>query len=56
MVLEGALYFEVDTRVVCVGKGEVIAIPSMVPHAVFTRDQVVKAVYAWSPVMEGYKN
>ncbi len=55
MVLEGELYFEVDTRVIGVGKGEVIAIPSMAPHAVFTKDKPVKAVDAWSPVMERYK-
>lgn len=55
MVLEGALYFEVDTGVICVGPGEVIAIPSMAPHAVFTRDEPVKAVDAWSPVMESYQ-
>jgi quercetin dioxygenase-like cupin family protein len=55
MVLEGDLYFEVDTRVLCVGAGEVIAIPSSVPHAVFTKDKPVKAVDAWSPVMEMYK-
>ena len=55
MVLEGTLYFEVDTRIIGVGPGEVIAIPSMVPHAVFTKDTPVKAVDAWSPVMETYK-
>ena len=55
MVLDGTLYFEVDTRVIGVGPGEVIAIPSMAPHAVFTKDRPVKAVDAWSPVMETYK-
>ncbi len=55
LVLEGTLYFEVDTRVVRVGRGEVIAIPSWVPHAVFTKGEAVKAVDAWSPVMERYR-
>ncbi len=55
MVLEGVLYFEVDTRVVGVGRGEVIAIPAWVPHAVFTKDEPVKAVDAWSPVMAQYE-
>ena len=55
MVLDGELFFEVDTRVIGVGPGEVIALPSMVPHAVFTKDAAVKAVDAWSPVMEPYK-
>ncbi|MEW6620705.1 MAG: arsenic resistance N-acetyltransferase ArsN2 [bacterium] len=55
MVLEGELFFEVEGRIVGVKKGEVIAIPSALPHAVFTREQFVKAVDAWSPVMEKYK-
>ena len=56
MVLEGVLYFEVDNGVIGVGEGEVIALPSFVPHAVFTRDEPVKAVDAWSPVREAYKH
>ena len=56
MVLEGALYFEVDSGVIRVGRGEVIALPSFVPHAVFTKDEPVKAVDAWSPVMEAYES
>ena len=55
MVLEGELFFEVDGEVICVGPGEVIAIPSMEPHAAFTKEISVKAVDAWSPVMEKYK-
>lgn len=55
MVLEGVLYFEVDNGVIGVGPGEVIALPSFVPHAVFTRDEPVKALDAWSPVREEYK-
>ena len=55
MVLEGELYFEVNGEIVCVSPGEVIAIPSMEPHAAFTKGKPVKAVDAWSPVMEKYK-
>jgi quercetin dioxygenase-like cupin family protein len=55
MVLEGELFFEVDDDVICVEPGEVIAIPSMEPHAAFTKEKPVKAVDAWSPVMEKYK-
>jgi ribosomal protein S18 acetylase RimI-like enzyme len=55
MVLEGVLYFEQGGRVTGVGAGEVIAVPSNAPHAVFTRDAAVKAVDAWSPVMDKYK-
>ena len=55
MVLEGALFFEVDSGVIRVGAGEVIALPSFVPHAVFTQDEPAKAVDAWSPVREMYK-
>ena len=55
MVLEGALFFEIDSGVIRVGEGEVIALPSWVPHAVFTTDEPAKAVDAWSPVREAYK-
>ena len=54
MVLEGELYFEIDDECICVKKGEVIAIPSMEKHAAHTRESAVKAVDAWSPVMEKY--
>ena len=55
MVLSGALYFTVhgDTRKV--GKGEVIALPADVEHAVFTLDEKATAVDAWSPVMKRYQ-
>ena len=56
MVLEGELFFEIDGRIIDVKKGEVIAIPSGVPHAVYTRETFAKAVDGWSPVMEKYKN
>jgi quercetin dioxygenase-like cupin family protein len=54
MVLKGELYFEMDERVVRVSEGEVIAIPSNVPHAVFTKELSVEAVDAWSPLMGKY--
>jgi quercetin dioxygenase-like cupin family protein len=54
-ILEGELFFELPEGTICVKKGEVIAIPSDVPHAVFTTESNVKAVDAWSPVMEKYK-
>ena len=55
MVMEGVLYFEQEGKVVGVKEGEVIAIPANAPHAVFTGDAAVKAVDAWSPVMDKYK-
>jgi quercetin dioxygenase-like cupin family protein len=54
MVLKGELFFEVTKRIICVKKGEVIAIPSNIPHAVFTRDRAVDAVDAWSQPQEKY--
>ena len=55
MVLEGELFFEVTERMISVKEGEVIAIPSNISHAVFTQGKPVKAVDAWSPVIEKYK-
>lgn len=55
MVLEGVLYFEQVGKVIGVKAGEVIAIPANAPHAVFTREEAVKAVDAWSPAMAKYK-
>jgi quercetin dioxygenase-like cupin family protein len=54
LVLEGQLFFETASQVITVKAGEVIAIPSNVPHAVFTREHPVRAVDAWSPVREHY--
>jgi amino-acid N-acetyltransferase len=51
MVLEGELFFELDKKTVGLKPGEVIAIPSNVPHSVFTRDKRTKAIDSWSPVM-----
>jgi mannose-6-phosphate isomerase-like protein (cupin superfamily) len=55
MVLEGELFFKFRDRIVCVKKGEVIAIPSKTPHEAFTKKSSVVAVDAWSPVMEKYR-
>ncbi|MDO8281827.1 MAG: arsenic resistance N-acetyltransferase ArsN2 [Thermodesulfovibrionia bacterium] len=56
MVLEGVLYFDVEGKVYPVKSGDVIAIPSNIIHSVFTRESSVKAVDAWSPIMNKYKN
>jgi mannose-6-phosphate isomerase-like protein (cupin superfamily) len=53
-VLQGELYFEIEGKTVCVGPGDTIAVPSMVPHAVFTRDSIAQAFDAWSPVPPQY--
>jgi len=55
MVIEGILYFEQGDKVIGVKAGEAIAIPSNAPHAVFTAEAAVKAVDAWSPVMDKYR-
>jgi quercetin dioxygenase-like cupin family protein len=55
MVIEGVLYFEQGDKVIGVKAGEVIAIPSNAPHAVFTTESAVKAVDSWSPVMDKYR-
>ncbi|MGD0272407.1 MAG: cupin domain-containing protein [Gaiellaceae bacterium] len=54
LVLDGELFFDTNGRVVGVKAGEVIAIPSNLPHSVFTLEKAVKAVDAWSPVMGKY--
>ncbi len=55
MVLEGELFFKMKDRLICVKKGDVIAIPANTPHEVFTQKTSVIAVDAWSPVMEKYR-
>ena len=55
MVLEGILYFEQGEKIIGVKAGEAIAIPSNAPHAVFTGEAAVKAIDAWSPVMDKYR-
>jgi pimeloyl-ACP methyl ester carboxylesterase len=56
MVLSGELFFEVQGVVHCIKPGEVIAIPSSVPHAVWTEALAVTAIDAWSPVMRKYES
>src|SRR5688572_16211465 len=56
MVLEGELYFEVDGKEIRVGPGDVIAIPSNILHAVYTKTSGAKAIDAWSPVPEKYQD
>lgn len=55
MVLSGELFFDVYGTVHCIKAQEVIAIPSSVPHAVWTGESRVTAVDAWSPVMSKYE-
>jgi quercetin dioxygenase-like cupin family protein len=55
LVLEGTLFFELDGAATAVNEGEVIAIPSRVPHTAFTRASMVKAVDAWSPVVAEFE-
>jgi N-acetylglutamate synthase-like GNAT family acetyltransferase len=56
MVLTGELFFELQGTVHCIKPGEVIAIPSSVPHAVWTDALPVTAIDAWSPVMRKYES
>jgi mannose-6-phosphate isomerase-like protein (cupin superfamily) len=49
LVLEGELYFEIDSGTVRVAAGETIALPSNTPHAVFTKETPARAIDAWSP-------
>jgi amino-acid N-acetyltransferase len=53
-VIEGQLVFEIGDRSVSVGPGEIIAIPSNVPHAAFAGSKNVRAVDAWSPVRQDF--
>lgn len=55
MVLSGELFFKIEGRTVCLKKGEVIAIPSNVAHAVYTVQRGARAIDAWSPVMKQYR-
>lgn len=56
MVLEGELVFELADGNCTVKAGEVVAIPSGVQHAVYSKEQRVKAVDAWSPVIAAYQS
>jgi amino-acid N-acetyltransferase len=56
LVLEGELSFEFDGgERMTVKAGEVVAIPSNVPHAVSTDARPARAVDAWSPVRPDYR-
>src|SRR5262249_5066889 len=55
MVLTGELFFEVRGVVHCVRPGDVMAIPTAVPHTVWTESAAVTAIDAWSPVMRKYE-
>ena len=52
LVLSGKLVFELADKQYTVGPGDVIAIPSNVPHAVQVLDEPVRAIDAWSPPRE----
>ena len=49
LVLEGELFFEVEGKQIRVGPGEVIALPSSIPHSAWTSGLPARAVDAWSP-------
>lgn len=53
-VVEGELFFQIGETITRVGPGEVIAIPSMVVHSVFTRENSAKAFDAWAPLPPQY--
>ena len=55
-VLDGELFFKMAGKTIRVKAGEVIAIPSNVVHAAYTKEKKVKAVDAWSPPPEKYIN
>jgi mannose-6-phosphate isomerase-like protein (cupin superfamily) len=54
MVLSGELFFEAQGIIHRLKPGEVLAIPSSVPHAAWTEGAAVAAIDAWSPVMRKY--
>jgi quercetin dioxygenase-like cupin family protein len=54
LVLKGELFFDLGGEVVAVKECEAIAIPSRLPHAVFTRASCAEAVDAWSPATEQF--
>jgi amino-acid N-acetyltransferase len=56
LVLSGELLFEVHGIVHRIKPGEVMAIPSSVPHAVWTEALPATAIDAWSPVMREYES
>ncbi len=56
MVLLGTLYFEIANQIYPVKEGEVIAIPGEMFHTVFTKNEAVKAVDAWTTEGNPYEN
>ena len=53
-VLEGALFFEVEGQISCVGPGDSIAIPPNISHKVWTEELAVKAREAGGPANDVY--
>jgi quercetin dioxygenase-like cupin family protein len=53
-VLEGSLFFGFGEKQIEVKSGEVIAIPSNLPHAVHTKSKSAKAIDSWSPINKKY--
>jgi len=56
LVLKGELFFKMDDKTVRLQAGEAIAVPSNLPHSVYTKAKAVKAVDAWSPIMPMYQS
>ncbi len=54
LVLSGRLVFEAGEREYTLGPGDVVTIPSNVPHGARALDEPVRAVDAWSPPRESY--
>jgi len=55
MVLKGELFFRVSERIIRLQSGDVLAIPSHILHAAFTKRRFAKAIDAWSPVTKKYR-
>ena len=53
-VLEGKLFFEISGTIYSVGAEDTIAIPSNIPHKVWTNEEYTRAVDAWSPVRKEF--
>lgn len=54
-VMEGTLFFQISNDIFCVGPGDCIVIPSNIPHKVWSTENQVKAVDAWTPINDKYK-
>jgi quercetin dioxygenase-like cupin family protein len=53
-VLQGTLFFEIEGEISSIGPGDIIIIPSNKKHKVWTNEEAVKAVDAWSPTNDKY--